>query len=117
MNSQISLVRTQNRAESVRKAINLLQSNPVQGKAIVLKPNFNSADATPGSTHNNTLRALVLTLQEMGASRITVAERSGPGERHFRRQKNQGHSAGRLVHAPGRTGLFTSSIFRLLSAN
>jgi uncharacterized protein (DUF362 family) len=52
----------------------------VRGKAVVLKPNFNSADATPGSTHIDTLRALVLTLKEMGAARITLAERSGPGE-------------------------------------
>ncbi len=34
---------------------------------------------TPGSTHIDTLRTLVQTLNEMGAKRITVAERSGPG--------------------------------------
>ena len=66
--------------EGVRRAIALLQSNPVQGKAVVLKPNFNTANPAPASTHNDTLRALVLTLQEMGATRITLAERSGPGD-------------------------------------
>jgi len=80
MVSKIGLVRTQNRAEGVRRAVALLQSNPVLGKAVVLKPNFNSADLPPGSTHNDTLRALVLTLQEMGATRLTLAERSGPGD-------------------------------------
>jgi uncharacterized protein (DUF362 family) len=78
--TKISLVSTGDRVEGVRKAVTLLKSNPVQGKAVVLKPNFNSADPTPGSTHNDTLRSLVLTLQEMGASRITLAERSGPGD-------------------------------------
>ncbi|MFC2072717.1 DUF362 domain-containing protein [Chloroflexota bacterium] len=78
--TKISLVRTQDRTEGVHKAIALLQHNPVRGKAIVLKPNFNTADSAPGSTHNDTLRALVLTLQEMGATRITLAERSGPGD-------------------------------------
>jgi uncharacterized protein (DUF362 family) len=78
--TKISLVRTSNRAEGVPKAINLLQYNPVKGKVVTIKPNFNSADAAPGSTHNDTLRALVLTLKEMGATRITVAERSGPGD-------------------------------------
>jgi len=78
--TKVSLVCTQDRAEGVRRAIALLQSNPVRGKAVVLKPNFNSADATPGSTHNDTLRALILALQEMGANRITIAERSGPGD-------------------------------------
>ena len=78
--SKISLVRTESRTEGVPRAIALLQSNPVQGKAVVLKPNFNSADLTPGSTHIDTLRSLVLTLQGMGATRITLAERSGPGD-------------------------------------
>lgn len=80
MNGKIGLVRTKNRTEGVRRAVNLLQSNPVRGKAVVLKPNFNSAEITPGSTHIDTLRALVLTLKEMGTKSITLAERSGPGD-------------------------------------
>ena len=79
MVTKIGLVCTQNRTEGVPRAIALLQSNPVLGKAVVLKPNFNSADPAPGSTHNDTLSSLVVTLKEMGATRITLAERSGPG--------------------------------------
>lgn len=79
MTGKVSLVRTQDRAEGVKKAVALLKSNPVKGKAVVLKPNFNSADVTPGSTHIDTLRALVLVLKEMEARSITVTERSGPG--------------------------------------
>ena len=78
MSSTVSLVSTQNRLEGVPRAIALLQSNPVNGKAVVLKPNFNTADPAPGSTHNDTLRALILTLKQMGATRITLAERCGP---------------------------------------
>lgn len=78
--TKISLVRTTDRAEGVKRAVALLQSNPVGGTPVTLKPNFNSADAAPGSTHNDTLNALVLTLQKMGATRITLAERSGPGD-------------------------------------
>jgi uncharacterized protein (DUF362 family) len=78
--TQISLVRTDDRTEGVRRAIDLLRSNPVQGKAVVLKPNFNTADPAPGSTHNDTLRSLILTLKDMGAKKITLAERSGPGD-------------------------------------
>ena len=76
--SKISLVKTRNRTEGVRRAIALLQANPVQGKAVTLKPNFNTADPAPGSTHNDTLRSLVHTLREMGTTHITLAERSGP---------------------------------------
>jgi len=78
--SRVSLVHTNNRADGVRRAIHLLDINPLKGKIVVLKPNFNSADPAPGSTHIDTLRALVQNLQEMGASSITLAERSGPGD-------------------------------------
>ncbi len=78
--TRISLVYTSDRAQGVRRAITLLQFNPVQGKTTVIKPNFNSADPPPASTHNDTLRSLILTLKEMGASHITIAERSGPGD-------------------------------------
>jgi uncharacterized protein (DUF362 family) len=77
--TRISLVRTDNRSEGTKKAIELLKINPVKGKSVVLKPNFNTTDPAPGSTHNDTLRALILKLKEMGAKKITLAERSGPG--------------------------------------
>jgi len=93
MVSKIGLVCTRNRMEGVPKAISLFQSNPVQGKAVVLKPNFNSADAAPGSAHGDTLRALILALQEMGAARITLAERSGPGDTTHQVMEKKGSSA------------------------
>jgi uncharacterized protein (DUF362 family) len=78
--TKISVVATTNRTEGTTGAIKLLQNNPVRGKSVILKPNFNSADPTPGSTHIDTLRALIVSLQEMGARKITLAERSGPGD-------------------------------------
>ena len=77
--TDISFVKTMDREEGVRRAISLLKINPVSSKSVVLKPNFNSADETPGSTHNDTLGTLIETLYEMGAKKITLAERSGPG--------------------------------------
>ncbi len=77
--AKISLVKTNNRAEGVRQAIDLLGLNPVANRGVFLKPNFNSADPTPGSTHLDVLRALVLKLSELGAGKITVGDRSGMG--------------------------------------
>lgn len=77
---KVVLVKTLDRAEGVRRAIDLLGSNPVSGKDVFLKPNFNSADPAPGSTHPDVLRALTLKLQEMGAVRITLGDRSGMGD-------------------------------------
>jgi uncharacterized protein (DUF362 family) len=76
--SKVSLVKTPDRASGVQKAINILGINPVKGKDVLLKPNFNTADPFPGSTHNDTLVNLIVRLREMGAKRITIGERSGP---------------------------------------
>jgi len=76
--TKISLIRTADRASGILRAIDLLGINPVKGKDVLLKPNFNTADPFPGSTHNDTLTHLVLQLKTMGATSITIGERSGP---------------------------------------
>lgn len=78
--ARIAFVRTRDRSQGIRRALSLLGQNPVLGKRVLLKPNFNSADPAPASTHPDTLRVLIESLQEMGASAITVAERSGMGD-------------------------------------
>ncbi len=79
--SPVSLVKTQDRRHGVRTAVSLLRVNtPFQDKEIILKPNFNSAHPFPGSTHNDTLIALIELLKEHGAKKITVADRSGMGD-------------------------------------
>ncbi|MFA5074037.1 MAG: DUF362 domain-containing protein [Nitrospirota bacterium] len=75
--ARISLIKTRYRASGIKRALDLLQINPVQGKDVLLKPNFNSADPFPASTHNDTLSELFLNLKNMGAKSITVGERSG----------------------------------------
>ena len=76
--SRVVLVETDDRVQGVRSSLKALKANPVKGRDVLLKPNFNTADATPGSTHNDTLVALVKQLWEMGAKSITLGERSYP---------------------------------------
>ena len=76
--TRVSIVRTTDRTTGIRQAVDLLGINPVAGKDVLLKPNFNTADPFPGSTHNDTLTHLILQLKTMGASTITIGERSGP---------------------------------------
>jgi len=76
--TKVSLVRTSDRESGIKKAIGLLGINPVKVKDVLLKPNFNTADPFPGSTHNDTLTYLILHLKSMGAKSITIGERSGP---------------------------------------
>ncbi len=78
--TKIALISTNNREKGVTEAIELLGINPVKGKNVILKPNFNTADPPPASTDINLLKSLIVKLKEMGADSITVAERSGPAD-------------------------------------
>ncbi|HEX4931706.1 MAG TPA: DUF362 domain-containing protein, partial [Gemmatimonadaceae bacterium] len=71
-------MRTSNRRQGVTDALRLLDPRGIDGRRVILKPNFNSADGTPGSTHNDTLSQLVAELQERGARSVTLGESSGP---------------------------------------
>jgi uncharacterized protein (DUF362 family) len=61
--------------------------NPCRGKDVLIKPNFNTADLTPGSTHNDTLVGLVEKVWEMGAKSISLGERSYPPTREVMEAK------------------------------
>lgn len=76
--ARVSLIKTSDRQSGIKRAIELLNINPVKDKNVLLKPNFNTADQFPGSTHNDTLINLIQHLKNMGAKGITIGERSGP---------------------------------------
>jgi uncharacterized protein (DUF362 family) len=76
--SRVALVKTTDRKQGVADVLKLLNPKGIAGKKVVLKPNFNSADETPGSTHNDTLAQLVKEIQERNARSVTLAESSGP---------------------------------------
>ena len=76
--SRVAIVRTTDRKHGVTEALRLLDLKAVKGKQVVIKPNFNTADDTPGSTHNDTLSQLVTELHARNARSITLGESSGP---------------------------------------
>ena len=76
--SRVALVRTPDRKRGVTEVLKLLDPRSVSGKRVVIKPNFNSADDTPASTHIDTLAQLVTELHERDARSITLGESSGP---------------------------------------
>ncbi|NJD11358.1 MAG: DUF362 domain-containing protein, partial [Gemmatimonadetes bacterium] len=76
--ARVVVVRTADRAQGVAEALRLLKPTGMKGKRVVIKPNFNTADAAPGSTHNDTLAQLVRELQERDAKSVVVGESSGP---------------------------------------
>jgi len=85
--TQVSLVSTEDRKTGVAASIGALGINPVKNKDVLIKPNFNTADITPGSTHNDTLVALVQEIWKMGARSVSVGERSYPLTREVMEKK------------------------------
>ena len=78
--SAVAFIKTSDRTQGVRQAMEMFDLAFVNGKNVFLKPNFNSPDPPPGSTHLDVLRSIGLTLQQNGASQITVGDRSGMGD-------------------------------------
>ena len=85
--SRVVLLKTENRREGVKKSLDAFGMNPCRGKNVLIKPNFNTADLTPGSTHNDTLVGLVEKVWEMGAKSISLGERSYPPTREVMEAK------------------------------
>ena len=67
--------------EGAVSSIRALKINPAKNKHVLIKPNFNTADLVPGSTHNDTLVSLVEEMWKMGAKSVSIGERSYPPTR------------------------------------
>lgn len=85
--SKVALVSTEDRKTGVASSIQALGINPVKNKDVLIKPNFNTADHVPGSTHNDTLAALIEEVWQMGAKSVRLGERSYPLTREVMEQK------------------------------
>ena len=78
--SKVVVALDPDRASGTMKVVEALGMPELKGKSVLIKPNFNTADPSPGSTHIDTLRTIVQMVKEAGASRITVGDRSGPAK-------------------------------------
>ena len=85
--SKVAFLKTEDRKSAVGKSIKALDINPVKNKNVLIKPNFNTADEVPGSTHNDTLVGLVEQIWQMGAKTVSLGERSFPLTREVMEQK------------------------------
>lgn len=85
--SRVAFFETKNRVEGVKNSMKALGINPVKNKDVLIKPNFNTADPVPGSTHNDTLKTIIEEVWEMGAKTVTLGERSFPPTMEVMEQK------------------------------
>ena len=76
--ARIVLFKTEDRKEGVREVLKIFDFPSLKNKKVLIKPNFNTADPVPGSTHNDTLSQLIAEIRKQEAAKIAVGERSGP---------------------------------------
>ncbi len=108
--ARVVVVKAEERGDGIRRALALWGPVDVGRKHVVVKPNFNSADAFPGSTHPDALDKLLGWLGQAGAARVTVADRSGMGDTKavmqdkgiFAQARKLGYSAQPLDELPAR---------------
>ena len=77
---EVFILKTTDRTKGVPALLEKFDLGSYSEKEVALKANYNSADPFPASTHLDTLRAIVQCLKGVGASGITLAERSGMGD-------------------------------------
>jgi len=85
--NRVAFLETTDRGTGAKQSMRALNINPVKNKDVLIKPNFNTADLVPGSTHNDTLKAIIEEVWEMGASSVSLGERSFPPTREVMEQK------------------------------
>ena len=97
--SHVAFVKTTDRAAGIKRAIDLLGLEKFRGRDLFIKPNFNSSDPTPGSTHEDTLVALLRQLKSMGAGPLTIGDRSGMGNTREVMNKKSAFQMGKELDA------------------
>ena len=78
--SKVFLVSTGDRKLGERRCLDYIGALDYSGKQVYVKPNFNTADPAPGSTHNDTLDVLLAAVRAANPKRIILGERSGPAQ-------------------------------------
>ncbi|MBI5698700.1 DUF362 domain-containing protein [Candidatus Saganbacteria bacterium] len=78
--AKVYIVKTADREAGLKA---LFQNHPLpdlKGKKVIIKPNFNSDDPFPATTHLDTLRFVIRAVKEKSPASLTIMERSGMGD-------------------------------------
>jgi uncharacterized protein (DUF362 family) len=78
--SKVYVIKTADRISGLQKLFETVKWPDLKGKSIAIKPNFNSDDPFPATTHLDTLEFILKELQAASPGSIILAERSGMGE-------------------------------------
>ncbi|MCL2045798.1 MAG: DUF362 domain-containing protein [Oscillospiraceae bacterium] len=76
--SKVYLVASEDRKTGAERCLAYWDALDYTGKQVYVKPNFNTADPAPGSTHNDTLETILAAVRAANPKKIILGERSGP---------------------------------------
>ena len=78
--SKVVVALDSERSRATRNVVAAIGIPDFSDKDVLLKPNFNTADPAPGSTHIDTLRTMIELVKEQRPRKIIVGDRSGPAK-------------------------------------
>ena len=77
--AKVYIIKTKDRADGIRQLVEAAGLPSLEAKKIIIKPNYNSKDPFPASTHMDTLKTVIKILKAATPESITIVERSGMG--------------------------------------
>jgi len=77
--SKVYLIKTEDRVAALQTLFKQIDLSSLKGKKVVIKPNFNSDDPFPATTHIDTLKTVIEILKAHSPASVTIIERSGMG--------------------------------------
>ncbi len=76
--AKVAVALEANRHLATEKVASAIGMPFMEDKEVLIKPNLNTSDPSPGSTHNDTLRSALEMIKPDSPKKIIVADRSGP---------------------------------------
>lgn len=80
VDGRVVLATGPDRAGATKKVVAAAGMPDLRNKDVLIKPNFNTSDPAPGSTHIDTLRTTVELVKECAPKRVAIGDRSGPAK-------------------------------------
>jgi uncharacterized protein (DUF362 family) len=76
--AKVAIALDPDRRQATRKVAAEIGIPYNEDKVVLIKPNFNTSDLAPGSTHEDTLMAVLEAVKREAPKKLIVADRSGP---------------------------------------
>lgn len=78
--SKVYIIKTTDRVAGIQALLEKVDLSVLHNKKIIIKPNYNSDDPFPATTHFDTLRTVIRAVKAVTPESITITERSGMGD-------------------------------------